>query len=55
MRTLKAMEFANDRNAKVITVTDSSDCVLLPYLAPIFCTELILFCTQSSRSRWNSG
>ncbi len=23
MRTLKAMEFANDRNAKVITVTDS--------------------------------
>ena len=24
MRTLKAMEFANDRNAKVITITDSS-------------------------------
>ena len=23
MRTLKAMEFANDRNAKVITITDS--------------------------------
>ena len=23
MRTLKAMEFANDRNARVITITDS--------------------------------
>ncbi|MFQ9933967.1 MAG: MurR/RpiR family transcriptional regulator, partial [Lachnospiraceae bacterium] len=25
MRTLKAMEFANDRNAKVITITDSKN------------------------------
>ena len=31
MRTLKAMEFANDRNAKVIAITDSAHSPMNPY------------------------
>ncbi len=43
MRTLKAMEFANDRNAKVITITDSPNSPMNLYSACNLCagTEMI--------------